>query len=453
MSRLTVVGAGLAGTLAALFMARRGLPVSLYERRPDPRRVAQPAGRSINLALANRGLKPLEAAGLAGQVRPLLTVMRGRMVHDREGGQDLQPYGQQPHEIIYSVSRPGLNALLLDAAEAEGVDLQFGMRLVEAHFEANRLVFRDESDGSLMPVPMAPTVAADGAGSPVRMAMAERPGFEAHSDMLAHGYKELTMPPAEGGGYAMEPHALHIWPRGGYMLIALPNADGSFTVTLFMPYEGTPSFADLRDRDAVRDFFESAFPDAAALMPGYEAQFEANPLGELGTVRCRPWHVGGRAVLIGDAAHAIVPFHGQGMNCAFEDCLALDECVEAHGEDWARVFEDFFRQRKPNAEAIADMALENYVEMRDSVRDPRFRLRKEVAFALERRFPERFVTRYGLVMFRDDVSYAEAQRRGRVQAQILDELVADVEAPEQVDFDRARRLVQARLSPLAGAKP
>jgi len=446
--RVNILGAGLAGALAAVFLARRGIPVTLYERRPDMRKVPVPAGRSINLALANRGLKPLRLAGLADRVEPLLTVMRGRMVHDEAGGLDFQPYGQREDEVIYSVSRPGLNAVLLDAAEEAGAKLQFAMRCVEAHLDADRLVFASEDDNSLHPVAMAPTLAADGAGSVMREAMSARAGFDTRTEMLSHGYKELTIPPAADGRHRMEAEALHIWPRGGYMLIALPNLDGSFTVTLFMPHDGRPSFRTLSDEAGVTAFFDSTFPDAAALMPGYAAQFLANPVGELGTVRCQPWHVDGRAVLIGDAAHAIVPFHGQGMNCAFEDCLALDKCIEDFGTDWYRVFPTFSARRKPHADAIADMALENYVEMRDQVRDPKFLLRKEVAFELERRFPERFVPRYALVMFRDDVPYGEARRRGRIQAGILDELTAGVDRVAAVDFDRAARLVAERLAPI-----
>jgi kynurenine 3-monooxygenase len=250
----------------------------------------------------------------------------------------------------------------------------------------------------------------------------------------------------------MERNALHIWPRGGYMLIALPNRDGSFTVTLFLPLSGEPSFASLSDAAAVRRLFESQFPDAAALMPGYEDELLAHPVGELGTVRCRPWHVDGRALLLGDAAHAIVPFHGQGMNCAFEDCLELDGCLQAARGEWEAAFELFFARRQPNAEAIADMALENYVEMRDAVRDPRFRLKQAVAFELERRFPARFVRRYSLVMFRDDVSYAEAQRRGQAQDELLEKLTEGVDDPSRVDYAAAGRLVHERLEPLgAGA--
>jgi kynurenine 3-monooxygenase len=448
--RITIVGAGLGGTLAAIFLARRDLEVTLYERRPDLRRTAQPAGRSINLALANRGLKPLQEAGLDTEVRKLLTVMRGRMIHPLEGPLDLQPYGQRAHEVIYSVSRPGLNALLLDAAEAAGVQLRFGMRLADVDLDGDRLEFEQEAGGARESVPLTPCIGADGAGSVLRKALMALPGFAATEDLLSHGYKELSILPNGIGRHRLETNALHIWPRGGYMLIALPNHDGTFTVTLFLPHEGDPSFARLGTPEAVRSFFAAEFPDAANVIHDLEGSFFANPTGILGTVRCHPWHLDGRLLLLGDAAHAIVPFHGQGMNCAFEDCLELDRCFAAAGGDWEQALATFSARRKPNADAIADMALENYVEMRDSVRDPGFLLRQRVAFELEKRFPERFARRYGLVMFRADVPYAEAQHRGRVQEQILQELTAGIDDAAAVDYARAGRLIERRLTPLPG---
>ena len=454
MSRqITIVGAGLGGTLAAIFLARRGLEVTLYERRPDLRKVVQPAGRSINLALANRGLKPLRRAGLEPEVRKLLTVMRGRMIHPVDGPLDLQPYGQRSHEVIYSVSRPGLNALLLDAAEAAGVRLRFGMRLAEVDLHADQLEFEQESDGARERVALTPCIGADGAGSPLRKALQELPAYAATEDLLSHGYKELSILPNGIGRHRLETNALHIWPRGGYMLIALPNHDGTFTVTLFLPHEGDPSFASLATPEVVRSFFAAEFPDAAHVIHDLEGSFFANPTGILGTVRCHPWHLDGRLLLLGDAAHAIVPFHGQGMNCAFEDCLELDRCFAAAGGDWEQAFATFSARRKPNADAIADMALENYVEMRDSVRDPGFLLRQRVAFELEKRFPEHFARRYGLVMFRDDVPYAEAQRRGRIQEEILQSLTAGIDDAGAVDYDRAGRMIAMLLEPLPGNGP
>jgi len=328
------------------------------------------------------------------------------------------------------------------------VRLKFGMRCAAVDFAADRLEFEDEASGARETVPLTPCIGADGAGSELRKALMALPGHAASEDLLAHGYKELSILAGGLGRHRMEAGALHIWPRGGYMLIALPNHDGTFTVTLFLPNEGEPSFASLATPADVHRFFAAEFPDVAAKIHALEKSFFANPTGALGTVRCHPWHLDGRALLLGDAAHAIVPFHGQGMNCAFEDCLELDRCLDECGGDWARTFALFYQRRKPNADAIADMALENYVEMRDSVRDPGFLLRQRVAFELEKRFPARFAPRYALVMFRDDVPYAEAQRRGRIQEEILRQLTDGVDDVGAIDFALAGRMIAARLEPL-----
>jgi kynurenine 3-monooxygenase len=446
---VNIVGAGLCGSLMAIFLARRGFQVTVFEKRPDPRLTELPAGRSINLALANRGLKPLRVVGLQSKVQALLTTMRGRMVHDPMGRTELQPYGQRPWEVIYSVSRPGLNALLMDEAEAAGVEIVFERGTLGADLAHDELLLRDETSGETFPTRLTPTIAADGAGSPLRQALMKRPGYDCTVDFLAHGYKELCIPPSDDGDFAMDPAALHIWPRGGYMLIALPNLDRSFTVTLFMPMEGDPGFAQLDTAAKVRAFFDEQFADAAALIPDLENAYLANPTGELGTVRCAPWHRDGQLCLVGDAAHAIVPFHGQGMNCAFEDCLEMDACIEESGGDWSRAFALLTQRRKRNADAIADMALENYVEMRDSVRDPDYLLRQEVAFELERRHPRRFVPRYGLVMFRDDIGYAEARDRGRIQAEVLGTITAGKGALAECDLDVAAPMIRERLQPLS----
>ncbi|HEX7029759.1 MAG TPA: NAD(P)/FAD-dependent oxidoreductase [Gammaproteobacteria bacterium] len=441
-NRIIISGAGLAGSLLAVMFARRGFEVTIYEKRADMRTTDMSAGRSINLALAARGIRALEHAGVMERVQPLMIPMPGRMLHAKDGDLKYQPYGGKAHETNYSVSRAELNKALMSAAEATGkVRILFNHEVQDIDFERNALIVRNVDTGDVFEDHGLPVFAADGAGSPVRQAMVRHPGIENSEEPLDHAYKELAIPPADGGGWRIEKEALHIWPRGGYMLIALPNLDGSFTCTLFLAREGEPSFASLTDAAKLRAFFSAQFPDVLALIPDLEKDFFANPTGMLGTVRCRPWHHDGKALLLGDAAHAIVPFHGQGMNAAFEDCAALDALVETHGTDWNVVFEKFSAERKPDADAIAQMALENYVEMRDAVRDPAFHLKKQVEFELERRFPGRFIPRYSMVMFHSEISYADALERGDRQRKILAELIRGRDRIEAVDFDKAEALL------------
>ena len=444
---VTLLGAGLAGSLLAVFLARRGFDVTVYERLPDMRKHDIPAGRSINLALAHRGIRPLEAVNLFDEVRKLLIPMRGRMLHDPVGALSLTPYGRTPTEIIHSISRPGLNMLLIGAAEKTGVRFHFGQRVADVDFDAGMVYLVEEPGGRRHSVHATTIIATDGGGSAVRQSMVKRRGVKVGEDILPHAYKELTIPAGDSGKHRMEREALHIWPRGGYMLIALPNLDGSFTVTLFLAREGAPSFAQLERPEALQEFFQSQFPDALALIPDLARHFYAHPTGLMGTVHTDVWHAGNKALLLGDAAHAIVPFHGQGMNCAFEDCLVLDECIGRHGTDWATVFAEFERRRRPDAEAIAEMALENYVEMRDAVRDPKFQLQKKLGFLLEERHPGIFVPRYSMVMFHH-LPYSEAQRRGVLQQRILDQLTEGLPALESIDLARADALVQGALGHL-----
>ena len=444
--QVTLMGAGLAGSLLAIFLARRGFAVEVYERLPDMRRHALRAGRSINLALAHRGIRALSAVGLYAEVQKLLIPMRGRMLHAVDGATSLTPYGRTPTEVIHSISRPGLNMLLMDAAEKAGVTFHFGQRCEDVDFDSVEVSLVD-ADGGRRRIGAETLIATDGGGSAVRQALMKRRGVQVREDILPHGYKELTIPVGPGGRHRMEKEALHIWPRGGYMLIALPNLDGSFTVTLFLAREGTPSFAGLEAPGALQKFFATDFPDALELIPGLAEEFHVHPTGMMGTVHSASWHVGGHALLLGDAAHAIVPFHGQGMNCAFEDCLALDECIERSGPDWERVFAGFERLRRPDAEAIATMALENYVEMRDAVRDPKFQLQKQLGFLLEERHPGVFVPRYSMVMFHH-LPYSQAQQRGSIQQRILDTLTDRNTDLADVDLARADALVQAELGRL-----
>lgn len=444
---ISIIGAGLAGTLLSVLLAQRGHPVTLYERLPDMRRENIPAGRSINLALAERGIAALEAAGVMQQVLPLLIPMEGRLLHAPDGTLTFVAYGQREHEVILSVSRPGLNRLLLDAAQAAGVDIRFRHSSVDVDFERGHVLMRDEATSANYELPLRRVIAADGAGSPIRRALATCPGVRASEEMLEHDYKELSLPADPYGNHRLHKNALHIWPRGGFMLIALPNLDGSFTLTLFLPRRGPDSFESLHDDASVNAFFARHFPDVTTLVPDLARQFFAHPTGVMGTVRCSRWAVDDALLLIGDAAHAMTPFHGQGMNCAFEDCRELDELVRRH-DNWHEAFAAFERNRRPNADAIATMALENYQEMRDTVRHPGFQLQKLLSLELERRFPDRFVPRYSMVMFHDEIPYALAYERGATQNTILDELTRNATTLDQIDFSLAAELIEARLPPL-----
>ena len=447
---VTILGAGLSGALMAIYLARQGRRVVVLERRPDLRKVDMDAGRSINLALAERGIHALRAAGVFGDVEPLLIPMRGRALHAPDGTVSFAPYGQHPHEVIHSVSRPGLNRVLLDHAQREyGIELRFLQAARSLDFARNELVMLDEVSGELYRQPLAPLIGADGAGSVVRRAMTGQLGVRVTEDMLEYGYKELTLPAAGGGSHAIERNALHIWPRGGFMLIALPNTDGSFTVTLFLALKGgQESFAALDDLHAVDAFFARHFADVVPLMPGLAREFLEHPVGRMGTVRADAWSAAGLAVLLGDAAHAIVPFHGQGMNACFEDCFALDRLLR-EATDWESAFARFCALRKPDTDAIAAMALENFVEMRDTVRDPKFMLRKELSFELERRHPTRFIPRYSMVMFHHDIPYRVAYERGKVQAGILEQLTERATGLAEIPAAAMDALVLRQLDPLA----
>lgn len=444
---INIIGAGLAGALLAVLLARRGLGVTLYERRSDPRQMRPERGRSINLALAARGIRALERAGVMARVWPLAIAMRGRMVHERSGASSLQPYGQREHEVIYSVGRADLNRVLIEEALRHGnVTVRFNQQCTAADIGADRLRLRDAASRREYDLRLAPAIATDGAGSAVRASLAAAGLVTVSEQWLDHDYKELTVP-ARDGAPALETHALHIWPRGGFMLIALPNTDASFTATLFLARAGAEGFASLDSGTAVARFFAEQFPDAVPLLPRLVTEFAHHPQGQLGTIHAAPWHVGGKLLLLGDAAHAIVPFHGQGMNAAFEDCRVLDELFERH-DDWETLFAAFERARRPNTEAIAQMALENYIEMRDTVLDARFVRLKGLAMALERHFPERFIPRYAMVMFHPEITYAEALRRGAVQAQLLDELDPGETPGAAPDLARAERLIRERLAPI-----
>ena len=413
----SVVGAGLAGSLMAILLGRAGHRVQVLERRLDPRRAGADLGRSINLAISTRGLHALEQVGLKDEVLASAVPMRGRMIHSPTGELAFQPYGTGG-QAINSVNRAGLNMLLLEAAERQAhLTIEFDRRLGSIDLERNTLELTSRS-GETVTLPAGTIIGTDGAFSAVRGQLQIRDRFSYAQTYLAHGYKELYIPPGPGGGFQMEPNALHIWPRGGYMMIALPNQDGSFTCTLFWAFEGSNSFAAIRTEEDLLAFFRGTYPDAVPLMPTLAHDFFANPTSSLVTVRCTPWHIEDKAVLLGDAAHAIVPFYGQGANAAFEDCVVLDECLHASPEDRGRAFATFEQRRKVHADAIADLALANFVEMRDHVASPRFLFKKKVEKILHRLMPRSFVPLYTMISF-SRIPYAEAVARAARQDRIL----------------------------------
>ena len=450
---VNIIGAGQCGTLTAIMLARHGYDVEVYERFTDPRIQDAEAGRSINLALAARGLNALRLVGIDSLIQPMLVPMRGRMVHQADGTTTFLRYGQKPQEQIYSVTRLGLNQVLLGVADQmPNVHLNFRQNAIGYDAPDRSVHVRNELDGSLYQIEAEPLLAADGAGSIIRRSFDGTGTFGGIESLLEHGYKELSIPPGPNGEHQLASDALHIWPRGGFMLIALPNPSGDFTLTLFLPKTGENSFEQLCDEAAVIRFFEKHFYDAAELIPDLCDEVLHHPLGILGTVRCRHWHDRGNVLLLGDAAHAIVPFHGQGMNLAFEDCVRLSEIVRDLGNDWPNVFARFEAEQLANANAIADMALDNYIEMRDTVRDPKFALRKALAFELEQQLPEHFIPRYSMVMFHADIPYLVAQQRGEIQKALLEEFTQDASSLTEIDLQKASAAVISRLQPITAVR-
>jgi len=446
---LSIIGAGLAGSLLAILLSRRGWRITLYERRGDPRIADYESGRSINLALAERGRNALRQAGVEEAVMAKAVMMRGRMVHTRDGDTHLQRYGRDDTEVIWSIHRKDLNHTLLQLAEDAGAQVHFHRRLHTVDFEAGYARFIDDRDDQPHDIRFDTLIGADGAGSALRAAMNRKHPLDERTDFLGHSYKELEIPPTEDGGFRIEANALHIWPRGQYMCIALPNGEGTFTVTLFLPNEGNPSFATTRTGAEAEALFARDFPDALPLIPHLRRDWEEHPPGLLGTLYLRQWHLAGRAVLLGDAAHAMVPFHGQGMNCAFEDCVALARHLEEQ-DSLEAAFAVFEAERKPNAEAIQQMALENYLEMRDRVADPAFKLQRELEQQLQACWPTRFVPHYTMVTFLH-TPYAVALERTNLQRRILEEATAGHTTLEHIDWAALERIVHDQLPVLEGA--
>ncbi len=448
--KVIIIGAGLSGSLLAIYLAKRGIECELYEARGDMRDEEMSAGRSINLALSNRGIAALKEVGMDEYMLSQAVPMYGRMIHNLDGTTKLLPYSGRKGEFINSVSRSGLNIALMNEAEKyDGVKILFNERCVdfdcktgEAKFESGKIAKGDT------------IIATDGAGSVIRNAMMNGgvSRFNYSQTWLEHGYKELHIPPKDLGFgnsdfglkeksddlFQMEKNALHIWARGSFMMIALPNFDGSFTCTLFLAHKSDNSFQQLSDEKSLIKFFENNFADSIPLMPDLTEDFFTNPTGNLGTIKCFPWNVGGKSLLIGDAAHAVVPFYGQGMNASFEDCRILNELIEKHDTNWETVFNEFTAIRKPNADAIAQMAEENFYEMRDAVADPVFQKKRELETKLEQTFPDYF-SKYSMVTFREDLPYSVAKEKGNAQDKLLMEICANVKNVSEIDLDELLR--------------
>ncbi len=472
--KVIIIGAGLAGSLLSLFLAKRGIETEVYESRSDMRKEEFSGGRSINLALSDRGIAALKQVGMDEYMLKEAVPMHGRMIHATSGEMKLLKYSGREGEFINSVSRGGLNIALINEAENYSESkFFFNRRCVDFDCETGEAIFEDGTK-----IKGDTVIATDGAGSAIRQAMmnggVSRFNFE--QKFLEHGYKELHIPPAENGGFQMEKNALHIWARGEFLMIALPNFDGSFTCTLFLAFKGENSFEAITSnrfgknfsrgetrknadedksdkysglyrcsniaKNFLTSFFETYFPDAIPLMPTLSEDFFTNPTGNLGTIKCLPWNVGGKALLLGDSAHAMVPFYGQGMNCSFEDCRVFDSMIEKHGTNWEKVFAEFAAQRKPNADAICDLAEENFYEMRDAVADPVFQRKRELETKLEHEFPDYF-SKYSMVTFREDLPYKIAKEKGNAQDKLLMEICANVENVGEIDLKEVLEKVKS----------
>ncbi|CAL2093626.1 Kynurenine 3-monooxygenase [Tenacibaculum sp. 190524A05c] len=445
--KIVIVGAGLCGSLLALRLAQRGFQVEVYESRPDLRKVDISAGRSINLALSDRGFKALRLAGVEEKAREICIPMYGRLIHDIEGNTFNSNYSGREGEYINSISRQDLNSLLLDEAEKlENVKIHFNSKCSSIDIEKTIAHFKSYETQEEFSVDADVIFGADGAGSILRKSyyLERKFLFSYSQEYLTHGYKELEIPASENGSHLISKDHLHIWPRGKYMLIALPNLDGSFTVTLFLSYEdGEYNFENLTTEEKVTEFFETQFPDALALIPNIKDEFFNNPTGPLGTVKCSPWVYENKTLLIGDAAHAIVPFYGQGMNASFEDVGVFDAILDEVDSNWETVFKTYQKTRKKDTDAIADLAIDNYYEMRDHVANPLFKQKRKIEMDLEKNFPTEYFSKYSLVTFNENIGYNEALKRGRAQDKALLNLIADeaVSTSENMTFEELKNIL------------
>lgn len=443
---ITIIGAGLVGSLLSIYLSKRGYKVKVYERRGDMRKEKMSAGRSINLALSDRGLLALEKIGLAEEIKKIAIPMHGRYIHNPDGSTAFQPYGKEG-QYINSVSRGTLNMKLMDLAEEHGVEIHFNEKL--SKIDWNKELVEFESSKSKPPPSFKTDLifGADGAFSAARLQhQLQHSTFNYSQYYIDCGYKELTIPPTVDGEFAMQVNALHIWPRKDYMLIALPNLDKTFTCTLFFPFEGEASFQKLTTPESVKSFFEKTFPDAVKLMPDYINEFFSNPTSSLVTVKCFPWIREDKFALIGDAAHAIVPFFGQGMNCGFEDCRVLDELIDKHEEDWGKILKEYQTLRKPDGDAIADLAINNFTEMRDKTADPKFLLQKKIEAKLHEKYPDKWIPAYSQVTFSPHIRYSEALKRGQMQEAIMQDVMAIKGIEEKWESEEIEQLVLTKLN-------
>jgi len=447
---VTIVGAGLVGSLLSIYLSKRGYKVKVYERLGDMRKENIAAGRSINLALSDRGIKALEQVGVMDEIRKIAIPMHGRFIHNADGTTAFQPYGKQG-QFINSVSRGDLNKKLIDLAEKNGVEIFFNQKCDTIDWKSNKVTFENTIDyrpdsHRETTIDFQLLFGADGAYSAARLEhMLNHDHFDYQQFYIDFGYKELHIPAGQSGEFLMEKNALHIWPRGNYMLIALPNMDGSFTCTLFFPFEGEPSFKSLTTKESVKSFFTQTFTDAVRLMPTLEEDYFANPTSSLVTVKCFPWIRDDKFALIGDAAHAIVPFFGQGMNCGFEDCSVLNSLMTKHEGNWETILSEYQQLRKPDGDAIADLAVNNFFEMRDKVADPKFLLQKKIEAKLHEKYPDKWIPAYSQVTFNPQIRYSEALERGQRQEAIMQQVMQMPDIAENWASDKIEKLVLEKL--------
>ena len=443
--KILIIGAGLCGSLLALRLGQRGFQVTLVEKRADLRKIEQDAGRSINLAFSDRGMKAMKMVGLENEVEKLCLPMIGRMIHDKKSNKFMSLYSGKENKYINSISRPGLNMLLLDSAEKlPNVSLIFNQSCESLDFENSTAVFKEYQTNEYSTYKADLIFGTDGAGSIVRNNMFDDKSIRLSFsiDWLSHSYKELTIPASKNGKFQDDPKALHIWPRGENMLISLPNLDGSFTVTLFLAHQtGKDNFEKLNTAEKVNEYFEREFPDAKSLMPNLAKEFFENPTAYLGTVKCYPWNVMGKTLILGDAAHAIVPFYGQGMNASFEDVVVLDKFIEKHEGDWKTTFSEFEKERKIDADAIAELAIDNFHEMKEHVANPLFQEKRKLEVALEDNFPKKYNSKYSLVTFNADIPYSKAMKIGRAQDKAILNLLEDGKLKDTMSLEEKLTLV------------